>query len=144
MAEYISPDAEEWYYQNLCLLDSHELGEIFYDDISYTWIKVTLFPLPDMFNKECSALLIDTPGDAIEKYDAYSFFMDQDLERNDGKECIHLIDQDNYNPWSESGWTRLSFHLEAFDPCLRAEDGDTYLDILQALYNFLGKDWEKY
>ena len=140
----INPQVKKWYIDNLRLLNKKNLGQVFYDEMDFSWIILSKFPLPEIFNKRFSALFIDTPQNNIEDFSAYMFYMDNELIRNDGKECNHLIDVANQNRHLHGEWTMLSLHLESFNPSFTNGKGDTYLDICQAIYNFLGKDWDKY
>ena len=72
-------------------------GMVQLDDLDLSWVLLHDYPLPDTFWEANSPLLIGTPGINIENHHAYSFFLDLDLDRLDGKQQKHLIDVEGYN-----------------------------------------------
>jgi len=123
----------------------NELAQDFYgveyDSQGWNWIVIPNFPLPDTFYQDTSPLMIKTPGPIIENFNGYDFYMNLDLSRLDNQQSSHLIDGSGYNDLGELGWTKLSFHLQEFNPAYPTQEGDTLMDILQSLYHFLEEKW---
>ena len=137
----ISETAKLWYLDNFEEILGKFKGHVDYDDILCTWILIKKFHMPSTFFTKFACLLICTPGDDITNLSAYSFYTDLNLERLDGAQLNHLFDGDGYNPYKNLGYSRLSYHLEAFNPSYPIYNGDTILDICQSVYHFLGKKW---
>jgi len=137
----ISQAVRRWYIANIEEMESYFGGSLRFDDEQFTWILIEQFPLPATFYKKETVLLIDTPGENVENFDAYSFFTDMNLHRLDGTQFSHLIDNEGYNPLKNLGYCRLSYHLESFNPSYPIHNGDTIIDICQSIYHFLGQRW---
>ena len=130
----------QWYAENIHELSRHFIT-IEFDDLAFTWVLIHDYPLPKTFYQNSSPVLIGTPGMNIENHVGYSFFMDLQLSRLDGKQAQHLIDYEGYNPYKNLGYCKLSYHLQAFNPTYPIDQGDTLFDICQSLFHFLGKRW---
>lgn len=130
---------DEWYLLNIAALRK------FFDDVShcknFSWIFIKDYGLPITFNQKHSNLLLTTPKQELTRYDGFSFFFDQKLQRIDGKPTGRFHDFDGYNPYSNQGFSRLSFHVYQFRPDLaNPVNGDTILDMCHSLFNFLADE----
>lgn len=128
-----------WYMLNVQMLQ-RLFDQISIDDIAFQWVLIHRFPLPSIFDQYESALLIRTPGVNIENYAAYDFYLNMNLSRKDLNRFRHIFDVDPYNDLSHKGYSKLSFHLTSFTPAYDVLSGDTLVDIVQAIYNFLAQD----
>lgn len=133
---------DRWYLANIWMLQRiWELVE--YDHDSFTWIRINYFDLPPVFYRKESTLLFLTPGNNIENFKDYHFFVDQDLKRRDGVAPPFVHENDKYNSLYDHGYARLSFHLNSFRPTADVVSGDNFLDLAKAVYHFLGQDKPK-
>jgi len=129
-----------WYFD--CIQElSQSFGRVLFDDLAFKWILIDIFPLPNTFHQTISLLLIKTPGENIENYKGYNFYMDQGLKRQDNEQNVHLIERSHYNDLKENNFARLSYHLKSFRASYPIHTGDTLLDVCQSLYHFLGRRW---
>lgn len=129
---------KRWYEINIAMLCNY-YGQVSYDDSNYSWIRVHRFNLPPVFIKSHTALLIRTPGENIENYDDYDFYLDKELKRIDKKPTDHIYDPSGYNNLSDKNYARLSLHLKNFKPALDVISGENLLDICEVVYNHLGQ-----
>ena len=112
-----------------------------YDNRLFLWVLIYTFPLPDTFVDDCSPLLIRMPGENIENYSGYGFYLDVDLYRLDNRQVNHLFEDRAYNDLRNKGYSKLSYHLQAFRPSYPVGNGDTILDICKSVFHFLGQRW---
>jgi len=124
-----------WYSANIEML-KRAFGTVTYDNKCFSWILIHVFPLPPMYNKEFTALLIETPGNNIENYTDYNFYADRGLRRPDISGFEHIFDENGYNNYADKGYSRLSLHLHSFNPNLDVISGDNLIDICQTVYHF--------
>ena len=136
----ISQVTARWYLQCIDQLVRH-FGSLSYDSQFFSWILIDAFPLPDTFLDDSSPLLVRTPGENIENYSGYSFYLDMDLYRLDNRQVQHLFDDGAYNDLRSKGYSKLSYHLRAFRPAYIVGNGDTILDICKSVFHFLGQRW---
>jgi hypothetical protein len=129
---------EQWYMANIEML-ARIYGQVSYDDAYYTWIKVHLFDLPDVFIQRQTNLLMLTPGFNIDNYLDYNFFVDLNLQRHDGIDPPFIHEYDKYNSLYDYGYARLSFHLDTFIPTQDVISGDNLIGLAKAIYHFLGQ-----
>lgn len=132
---------EQWYWINVTML-REIFGQVDFDDIAFLWIYIPDFDLPPIYQREKTKLLITTPGTAIENCHGYSFYAEPELRRRDEAEGVHLIYESGYNDLKYAGFARLSFHLENFRPTADVISGDTIVDIVQAVHNFMAMPWK--
>ncbi len=131
-----------WYQKNIQMLE-RLFGPVSYDGMAYNWVLIHSLALPPTFHQHQSNFLIKTPGADIENHKAYDFYMNKYLTRLDGRERVHLFNDDWYNDLRENNFARLSFHLRSFRPTPDVVSGDTLADIVQAAYNFLAeREWK--
>jgi hypothetical protein len=129
---------ERWYLANIRMLE-RLFNRVLFDDIAFQWILIHRFPLPPIFNKNDSSLLIKTPGANIQNHSGYQFYLDIQLSRKDLNNFKHIFEGGSYNDLRAKGYSKLSFHLQSFRPSYDFLNGDNLVDITQAVYNFLGQ-----
>lgn len=135
----MNPRISNWYMQNVRALRKM-YGKVQHCS-NYTWILIHYYQLPPYFNVNDSALLITTPGDNLTIKDGFSFYLNKRLIRTDGKPTLRLHDEGPYNPYANHGYSRLSFHLYDFRPSVEnVAEGDTFIDMCESLYTFLGDE----
>jgi hypothetical protein len=126
----------QWYLLNGRLLQ-RIFGQITFDEQGLSWVLIHHFKLPHIWNKPSTALLIKTPGENIENFKDYYFYIDRDLHRTDKLAMRHIFDGPGYNDLYEKNYARLCLHLKKFAPTLNFKDGDNLVDICQTVYHFL-------
>lgn len=129
---------QEWYMECMVAL-IEDFGDVRYDYPGFRWVLIQTFPLPSTFSQTASSLLIKTPGYSIDNADAYKFYVDIGLQRQD--KSLHLFENRDYNDLYKKGYARLSFHLKSFRPAFPVYQGDTFIDICVSVYTFLGTKW---
>jgi hypothetical protein len=129
---------QRWYEINITML-CRCYGQVSYDDLNFSWIKVHSFKLPPVFTKSYTALLISTPGQNIENYNGYDFYLDKELERKDNQPMDHIFGRSGYNDLSHKNHARLSLHLKSFRPALDVISGENLLDMCEVVYSHLGQ-----
>jgi len=133
---------DQWYLVNIEIL-RRVWGLVEFDDTSFTWIRVNYFNLPPVYYQEESTLLFSTPGNNIENFRDYNFFVDQNLMRRDGVPPPFVHENDRCNNLFNQGYARLSFHLKSFKPTADVVSGDNFLELAKAVYHFLGQNKPK-
>ena len=128
----------QWYLLNVRLLQSI-FGQITFDDQGLFWVLIHDFELPHVWNKPSTSLLIKTPGENIENYKDYYFYIDRDLRRMDNLAMKNIFDGSFYNDLYKKNYARLCLHLNNFAPALNFKDGENLADICQTVYHFLSQ-----
>jgi hypothetical protein len=127
-----------WYEINTKML-CRCYGQVSYDELNLSWIRIHRFKLPPVFRQSYTALLIMTPGQNIENYNGYDFYLDKELKRKDKKPMDHIFDGSGFNDLSGKNYARLSLHLKSFRPALDVISGENLLDMCEVVYNHLGQ-----
>ena len=128
-----------WFIANI-MMTQRALGPVSYDDIAYQWFRIERMPLPPIFWKRETSLLIKVPYPNLSMANGYSFYSDQYLYRRDNAESHHKFDGPGWNDEAFSGYARISFHLTSFNPSPDMINGDTFIDLAESIYNFLGQE----
>ena len=128
-----------WYLE--CIQELRTYFKLEYDEKYITWILIYDFILPEIFLQKDSPLLIKTPGVNIDNFSGFEFYLDVNLKRLDGIQSHHIFENHGYNDLSDYKYSKLSFHLNSFNPRIPAAAGDTIFDICQSVYHFLGNRW---
>jgi len=129
---------EQWYLATIQML-RQVWGDVDYDDIYFTWIRIFYFDLPPVYFQEYSDLLILTPGLNIENFQDYHFYVDQNLSRRDGISLPFVHENVHCNNLYNQGYARLSFHLKSFRATTDVVSGDNLFELAKAAYHFLGQ-----
>ena len=130
---------QNWYEQNFEIIRRTLRTQVTHGR-NYKWIRIEKFPLPPVYNKPSTKLLIRLPGlSGIENKSKYHFYLTKNLSRTDGIKMEHYFQNELYNDLLRKGYSRLSFHLRSFSPRLNAIEGDNLVDVIQAVYNFLAQ-----
>lgn len=127
--------SSHWYITNI-----HALRDVYglvRADSNFNWILIKYFKIPPVYNRNSSFLVIKTPGNNISNHEGYSFYIDYNLKRIDGKSTSHIFKDHSYNDLKDLQMSRVSFHLDFFRPSYELGSG-TLLDICKSLYYFLG------
>ncbi|MCB2189868.1 MAG: hypothetical protein KQJ78_25930 [Deltaproteobacteria bacterium] len=128
-----------WFMANIAMLQ-RALGPINFDDVAYRWFRVERMPLPPVYWKRETKLLTKVPYPNLSHADGYNFYSDQYLSRRDGAVFQHIKEHAAWNDESDLGYARISFHLTSFNPSPDMLHGDTFIDLMESVYNFLGQE----
>jgi hypothetical protein len=128
-----------WYMANIEIL-ANIFGQIEYDDVSFTWVRIYRFELPQVFYQKSTSLLMITPEDNIDNHESYHFFVNKDLQRLDGIAPPFVHENDQWNNLYHLNWARLSYHLKSFRPTADVVSGDNLFGLAKAVYHFLGQE----
>lgn len=132
-------NAHEWHYLNAQLVQTtfHD-KVVLIDHQEFTWLIIREFDLPPGWLPNTSNLLLTFPGVKRSiQTPPDSFYLDKGLRHENG--CIpeHYFEGRFCNEFSDKGYAWFSFHVQDWKPSTDVVSGDSWLTLIDIVYQGL-------
>jgi len=108
-------------------------GDVQYDDINGSWVRIPRFPLPPNWMQGDTDLLIELPS-TYPFTPPKGFFTDKGLRTRSGVSITHYFEGDSYNKYSDLGWAWFCVHIKGeWRPSASLMKGDNLLKFTELI-----------